>query len=98
MAVYVDKAQNRFGRMVMCHMLADTVDELHEMAAKIGMRREWFQPFSSPHYDLSKAMRAKAVQHGAIEINNRQVAELIKKRRAEWIAQLAVNPRRINRR
>ena len=59
MAVYVDKEENAFGRMIMCHMVADTLEELHAMADRIGMRRSWFQPRSSPHYDLSKSRRAR---------------------------------------
>lgn len=51
----------------MCHMIADTLDELHEMADAIGMRREWFQPRSFPHYDLSLSRRALAVGRGAVE-------------------------------
>lgn len=87
MAVYVDKAENIFGRMVMCHMIADTVAELHEMADRIGLRREWFQPLSSPHYDLSKTRRAAALAAGAIEVDRRQLVDVIKRQRPVWIAE-----------
>ena len=86
MAVYVDGAQNQFGRMKMCHMVADTIEELHAMADEIGMKRAWYQDNPDhPHYDLSKTRRALAVQHGAIEIDNRQLVELIRKQRREAI-------------
>lgn len=70
MAVYVDPAQHKFGRMIMCHMWADTLEELHQMAEKLGLKRSWFQkpPKASwEHYDVSKGKRALAVQLGAIE-------------------------------
>lgn len=83
MAVYVDCSQNRFGRMIMCHMMADTEKELHTMAAQIGLRREWFQPKSSPHYDVSKSRRALAVQYGAIEVNRRELVAVIQRLRQQ---------------
>jgi len=47
MAVYVDSANIRatVGRLssTWCHLTADTKDELHEFAARIGLRRSWFQ-------------------------------------------------------
>lgn len=76
--VYVDKQRNSFGRMIMCHMLADTVEELHEMAEKIGMKREWFQEKSTPHYDVSLSRRKLALENGAIEIDKEKVVELIR--------------------
>ena len=41
MSVYVDNMQAPFGNMVMCHMWADTDDELLAMADAIGVQRKW---------------------------------------------------------
>lgn len=43
MSVYVDDMEAGFGRMVMCHMWADTLDELLEMVDAIGVQRKWLQ-------------------------------------------------------
>jgi len=79
MAVYVDASIWPFGRMMMCHMIADELVELHTMAGKLGMKRKWFQdkPHSAPHYDLSKSKRTQAVSLGAIEIDRYKVVELL---------------------
>jgi len=70
MSVYVDAAVYRFGRMIMCHMIGDTPDELHAIADQIGVARRWFQQppkASFWHYDIAKSKRVLAVEAGAIE-------------------------------
>lgn len=84
MAVYVDDMRAKFGRMVMCHMLADTDDELHAMADRIGVARKWWQSphvSSGSHYDIALSKRAQAVAAGAVEITWRQAAAMNSRRR-----------------
>ena len=51
------------------HMMASDLEALHAMAAKIGLRRSWFQGDSTfAHYDLTASKRALAVAAGAVEI------------------------------
>jgi len=51
-----------------CHMWSEDVNALHELAQKIGMRREWFQDRRGfPHYDLVPSRRAAAIALGAVE-------------------------------
>lgn len=91
-STYVDDMRAQFGRMVMCHMLADTDQELHAMAAKIGVARRWHQKSGTPHshYDICLSKRALAVKLGAIEIDRRGVADIIKTKRAAAAAQPAL--------
>ena len=76
MSVYVDDMRAPFGRMVMCHMIADTNDELLEMADRIGVARKWIQKPGTyqEHFDISLTKRAAAVAAGAIEITQRDLA------------------------
>lgn len=70
MAVYVDPAVNPFGRMIMCHMWADTEAELMAMVDTIGVARKWVQrppKASLLHFDIAKSKRVLAVAAGAIE-------------------------------
>lgn len=89
MSVYIDPMVNhgkRIGRAgpLWCHMIADTPEELHEMASAIGLRREWFQADgSTPHYDIgSEGIRRLAIVCGAIECDHRQLVAHIQRMRA----------------
>lgn len=79
MTVYVDDMNVGFGRMIMCHMIADDLDELHQMADKIGIQRKWFQNKSIPHYDVSKSKKALAIQHGAKEVTSIELVTIARK-------------------
>lgn len=71
----------------MSHMIADTDEELHEMADKIGVQRKWFQKPGTPtrHYDITMTMRAKAVSAGAVEITMKQAAMMCRNRRLNGV-------------
>ena len=79
MSVYVDAPSHKFGRMLCCHMIADDLSELHDMARAIGCKDEWFQPRSFPHYDIPKFRRVKAIELGAVEVDRRQLAKIIRR-------------------
>lgn len=70
MSVYVDDMKAPFGRMLMCHMYADSHEELVAMADAIGVARKWIQYPGHPvkeHFDICLSKRALAVKHGAVE-------------------------------
>lgn len=88
MAVYVDDMRAPFSRMVMCHMLADSDEELHAMAARIGVARKWWQSpekTSGSHYDIALCKRSMAVGFGAIEITLRQACAMNTRRRVTGV-------------
>lgn len=83
MSVYVDDMyrfpMGQFGRLKMSHMIADTDDELHAMADRIGVARKWYQ---GDHYDIAISKRTLAVQYGAVEVTLKQLACMASLRRA----------------
>ncbi len=90
MTVYVDELQEygwvlRGRKTPSCHMFTDTLDieELHRVAAVIGMQRRWFQDKpAAPHYDLTPARRAAAIAAGAVPVDRRKAVETWRARRA----------------
>ena len=90
MTVYVDDmykyAMGQFGRMKMSHLVADTEDELHAMARRIGVARRWFQDpktmpkVSHPHYDICMSKREMAISFGARAVTLQELPEIIARR------------------
>lgn len=89
MTVYVGVPMWPFKHWIMCHMFADTDEELNAMAKKIGLRPEWIQaPRDSigPHYDISENMRRAAIKKGAVACDDIRsevdAFELVRRNRA----------------
>lgn len=84
MTVYVDDMRAPLGRMIMCHMLADSDAELHAMAARIGVARQHHQNAGThhSHYDICQVKRALAIAAGARDISRREVGLLLRARQA----------------
>lgn len=82
MAVYVDNLRDYgWQHGPSCHLIADSIDELMAFAVGMGLKREWFQAKSTPHFDLTAEGRELAVQHGAIELDQRQLVAKIRELR-----------------
>lgn len=87
MSCYVDQGRYPYGRMIMCHLIADTPEELHAMADRIGIARKWFQDAgkaSFPHYDIALTKRAAAIGAGAIECDRNTFVAHIRRLRPAW--------------
>ncbi len=83
MPVYVDDMKAKFGRMTMCHMLADTEEELEQMALKIGVALKWWQYKGShkTHFDIALSKRALAVRYGAVEVTVHELGYMLQPRK-----------------
>lgn len=74
MAVYVDPLMEWSGSATFrwthsCHLMADTLTELHAFAKRLGLKRAWFQQHRAvAHYDLTENKRRHAVRLGAQEV------------------------------
>lgn len=82
MAVYVDNMQASFGRMKMCHMIADTEEELSDIAVALGLNLKWWQYRGTrkSHFDVCLSRRRKALTLGAVAISYRELGWMVKHR------------------
>lgn len=84
MAVYIDDMNRPYGRMIMCHMIADSTSELKEMALYLGLKPEWIQNPGEyqEHFDVSKSAKQKAIAKGAIAVTQRELVAMLVKRKS----------------
>lgn len=79
MAVYVDNMRIAWRGKFWCHLVADTIYELHEFAASLNLPISWFhRKASHPHYDITVEVRSKAIELGAEEADRRVVLKIAK--------------------
>ena len=79
MTVYVDDAVHPWRGQRWAHLMADTLDELHAMAARLGIPRRAFQnKTSGAHYDVTAELRERAITLGALAISRHRERDLVK--------------------
>jgi len=86
MAVYVDRLRlvaptDAWPFSTAAHLVADSVDELHAFAKRLGLRRSWYQARSSPHYDVTANKHALALRIGAKLVDRRELVALVQRNR-----------------
>jgi hypothetical protein len=67
----------------MCHMIADTHDELIQMANKISINLKHIQYKGLPkeHFDICKSKRDIAISNGAIQVSSKDIVMKIKSKK-----------------
>lgn len=83
MTVYIDEAVIPWRGKLWAHMLATDLDELHAIAAAIGLKREWFQDKRIPHYDVTEGKRWQALRAGAVAIAMGELPDDVLRRRPD---------------
>jgi len=79
MAVYVDDAVTLWRGRRWAHLMADTLDELHAFAARLGIPRHAFQNRTSgAHYDVTAELRELAIALGAVPISRHRDRALVR--------------------
>lgn len=80
--VYVDGQRNPYRGMVMCHMIADSHEELLAMVDRIGVARCWIQDEGTAreHFDVCLSSRKRALAAGAVEISTRALVLKLRER------------------
>lgn len=86
MAVYVDRAKVSFRGRLWCHLMADTLEELHDFAKQLNIDPRLFHCTASyPHYDITLEMRIVVITLGAIDADRKTIIACGKRLKLELI-------------
>jgi len=64
-----------------CHLVANTIPNLHSFAQSIGLNKCWYQNKrnkNQPHYDVKGAMIGKAINAGAKQVDSKTIVEFLR--------------------
>jgi hypothetical protein len=85
MAVYIDDWRVPWRCEEWSHLIADTTQELHAFAARLGLgaRRFHHKPTRpwKDHYDVPESLRSQAILLGAKSIASEEAARMLRARR-----------------
>lgn len=74
MAIYVDNVRIQHMGRLWCHLVADTLEELHHFAKLLEVPHRGFHYDASyPHYDITVELRETALKLGAIAGNRKEI-------------------------
>lgn len=72
--IFVDDAAIPYKGKLRYHLAADSLDELHEFAAKIGVKKCWYHNHRLvPHYDVNETQRLTAIDNGAVPMGTKEI-------------------------
>jgi hypothetical protein len=80
---YVDDAKIPYRHMKMYHLVADSTEELLDMARKIGVKVMWIQHAGTykEHFDVCSSKRTAAIKAGAVKITSMELGRMIAARK-----------------
>jgi hypothetical protein len=73
MSVFIDDAAIPYRGKPRYHLAADSLEELHAFAQRVGIKRCWFHRGRFAHYDVTSQERERALACGACALTRREL-------------------------
>jgi len=94
--ILIGKRQYKYKSMLMSHMAATSLKELHAFAALLKIHPRHFQNKalkpSRPHYDICQTKVKIALQHGAVLTDDREIIHMLNIYYNQSLAPTAYDP------